>query len=626
MARLAGALISAALIIGSPCQIRAQEYQYRVDLTDLDRDRICVELGCPVKDQSRVLFHFPRMEPGHYRYFTDYGRFVEDFEAFDSNGRKLEVERSDINTFRILNATDLQTVRYFVNDTWDAEFEGRFATCVGTNFDADQNFVINPGGVFGFFDGMKDLPLDIEFTKPSDLLGLTSLATTASSDRIQCFKARSYGELFDSPFLFARPDTASFTFEDTTFRLGVYSELGHPLASEFAEIIKPKIAALRSFTGQPLPVDHYLFLFYIKDFTELEEFLINCSSFRIGNSRKAVRIHDRYMGYNESALEHVHSSLYCLAGERSDQTVFGMLETVIHEFFHIYTPKSLCSDLMRNFDYMHPQLSRHRWLYEGVTEYFAGLIKLRSGLWDINRFLQQFIRQKIQMNHNYPNGISITELSRNANRERYRNHYGQFYATGPLVAMLLDFEILRLTRGERDLRDVFFSLYQQYGGKVLEEDEIIPAFIHEVHPDLQRFFDRYVEGVEPIDLENGFKTVGILFQPEVQQEVPITQIKSMVPLYDYYWITKVGEGSVFQKGDKIHRDLLGRDYRQLFRQADGAFVSEGETVSVHVVRNGEVITLDVPARYQPGVYRDRITVLRNMSLEQERLYRKWTGN
>ena len=41
-----------------------------------------------------------------------------------------------------------------------------------------------------------------------------------------------------------------------------------------------------------------------------------------------------------------------------------------------------------------PNMSKHLWLYEGVTEYLSKLIELKGELTDLNTFLNYLMRPK----------------------------------------------------------------------------------------------------------------------------------------------------------------------------------------------------------------------------------------
>ena len=616
-------LISLGFLLSLFSSAFTQTYEYEVDLVDVIKDRVRVELRCPKIEKDEILFHFAKMAPGHTKDYTNFGLYVEDFLAFDSERKPLVTERVTVNTFKIHGAQNLNRISYLVNDTWDINNEENGLTnCVGTNFDVGKNFILNNGGLFGFFEGMEEVRFEIQFKKPENFFGLTSLKTTSKSPNIQSFIAEDFDELFDSPIMFSEPDESTFTVANTEFTIGVYNELGRPLSEHMAEIIKPKMAAVQKFVGGYFPVENYVFLFYIKDFSRLENFLIECPDFEWRNTKKALKINEEYT-YSFGALEHHNSSLFCTSGVSVDQTSFELIDFVIHEFFHIYTPINLHSKLIHDFDYVNPKLSAHRWLYEGVTEYFSGLIKMKSGLYDLNFFLQEFIRPKIQMNNRFEKSFSFTEFSRNANKEPYRNMYSLSYSKGALLAMFLDFEIMRLTSCQKTLQDVFFKIYEENKNTPLEEEEIIPLFVNEVHPDLQLFFDRYIVGSDSLDFEAGFQTVGIQYQKEVQQKVPSLSL-SYVPLFQYFCFKKITYPQELKSKDKVHTKNWGRRGHKPFLKPDGQFVREGEIVQLPILRNGKEQIVSFPAKYKTGVYQDKISVMLEMTSTQKKAFQKWT--
>ena len=156
--------------------------------------------------------------------------------------------------------------------------------------------------------------------------------------------------------------------------------------------------------------------------------------------------------------------------------------TAIHEFMHIYAPLSLHSVDIGNFDYVNPKMSKHLWLYEGVTEYFATIIEMQGNLETIESTLEHNLKSKIVSALTYPDSISFTKMSENVFNSPYKELYGQVYERGAVMAMLLDFEIMRLTNGEKTLKSVVFELAKIYGkDKSFQEEEIIPVFVSLVH-------------------------------------------------------------------------------------------------------------------------------------------------
>jgi predicted metalloprotease with PDZ domain len=149
----------------------------------------------------------PKIVPGTYS-VSDFGKFVSEFQALDKQGRPLPVERIDTNRWRISQAQNLDRLTYWVDDTFDAErrqdvvFEPG-----GTNIEEGKNFLINPFGFVGYFDGLKQVPYELTITKPAGFYGSTALQATSSTATTDTYNVPNYVELADSPLMYNKPDT-----------------------------------------------------------------------------------------------------------------------------------------------------------------------------------------------------------------------------------------------------------------------------------------------------------------------------------------------------------------------------------------------------------------------------------
>ena len=156
-------------------------------------------------------------------------------------------------------------------------------------------------------------------------------------------------------------------------------------------------------------------------------------------------------------------------------------------------------------------MSQHLWLYEGITEYFAGISQLKGGVIDKEEYIQSLLRGKIRSADRYPTAkMSFTEMSENVLKNPYKKQYGQVYQRGALMGALLDIRIMELTGGEKDLHVIILALRDVYGpNKSFKDRQIIAEFVALVHPDLQEFFDDYVTGRNELPTKEYLNKVGI---------------------------------------------------------------------------------------------------------------------
>ncbi|MEO1256349.1 MAG: peptidase M61, partial [Bacteroidota bacterium] len=97
-------------------------YEVSIDLTKAQNDRVPVEIKLPKIKEDKVEYHMPKIVPGTYS-ISDFGRFIVDFKAIDQEGNFLEVENISTNRWSIKNASELDKITYWVEDSFD-DFEG----------------------------------------------------------------------------------------------------------------------------------------------------------------------------------------------------------------------------------------------------------------------------------------------------------------------------------------------------------------------------------------------------------------------------------------------------------------------------------------------------------------------
>jgi len=235
------------------------------------------------------------------------------------------------------------------------------------------------------------------------------------------------------------------------------------------------------------PVDRYVFLI---DFLDMD-------------SMRRNRFNS--MG----ALEHSYSSLYTLMG--SPGSLEGLSGTIAHEFMHVLSPLHLKSTIIANFDYSIPTTDRHVWLYEGVTEWSADMLRLKGGLYDLETYLG-FLSNKIRATRRFDPEYSLERISLEWFTDAGLPQYGNIYQLGALTAAVLDLRLRELSNGERGLRDVFFEFVERYGPeKPFDDETFYEEFVAATYPEIGDFLRAHVQGNEPLPYAEAFAKVGVSF-------------------------------------------------------------------------------------------------------------------
>lgn len=475
------------------------EYTITADLKNVEKDKVKVVCSVPKVTQSEVVFVFPNLVPGSYA-LKEYGRYIENFKAYDANGKTLKTKKADKYNYTILNATTLSRVEYSVNDSWEEKNGSKFIFQPGgTNIEAGKNFVVNNMGFFGYVEGYKNLPYKLKFTKPESLIGYTYLKKKESATDVEDYTVKNYDELADNPILFCKANYSYFTVGNCKANVCVYSASGKMQAADIAAKLEKVGSAMEKFFGT-LPVNEYYFLFYFDDPKNIPQ-------------RKG-----KGLGSGIGALEHNHCSFYYLMETDFESDLDRMLNEVCsHEFLHILTPLNLHSKEIADFNFRVPVMSKHLWMYEGVTEYFSNLAQLQDSILTLKKFWEE-MRGKMRQSATFDE-FSFTDMSKNVITPENQARYLSVYSRGALMAMVLDWTIIESTEGRMNLKKTMFKLAEIYGAdRPFNDDELIGKFVEVTSPEVKVFFDRFVTGSDPLYFPDAFKKIGYRYKLGQQEK------------------------------------------------------------------------------------------------------------
>jgi len=190
----------------------------------------------------------------------------------------------------------------------------------------------------------------------------------------------------------------------------------------------------------------------------------------------------------------------------------AMVDVVSHEFFHIVTPLSVHSEDVHYFDYNEPTFSKHLWMYEGVTEYFATLFQINQDLVTEAEFYSK-IMSKIKVASAMDDSMSFTKMSENILEEPYAAQYSNVYSKGALIGMCLDILLREESNGTRGILSLMKELSLKYGkNKPFNDDALIAELTAMTYPEVGAFLNTHVVGKTPIDYNSFFNKVGLVLE------------------------------------------------------------------------------------------------------------------
>lgn len=459
-----------------------------INLTAIDNDRLRIKLDPGNFSSDTVLFRLPRVVQGTYA-VSNFGSFIDDFKAYAYDGTVLQADSTDMNTWMIPNATSLDRVEYLVNDTYDIEQTAKptpFSPS-GTNIDS-SSFVLNLHGFVGYFEGHEDSGYEVAITSPvgmaySSALPQLSSDTTGNNVTIT-YQASRYFDVTDNPMMYGDLTQTKFDVDGIEAVFSVYSPNGVHSASEYKDVLYNMMKAQKNYLGDLKTTDRYDIFLYL--------------STQQGDAN----------GFG--ALEHQTSTVMVYPeAANSAMLESGLVDVVAHEFFHIVTPLSVHSEDVHYFDYNNPTFSKHLWMYEGLTEYFASHFQVYEGLQSRDDFYQK-MNGKIQTASGLNDEMSFTEMSENVLNEPYASNYYNVYMKGALINMCMDIIMRQQSEGERSMLTLMKELSAEYGvDKPFDDDSIIEEITNMTYPEIGEFLQTHVVGTTPIDYSEFFDKVGL---------------------------------------------------------------------------------------------------------------------
>jgi len=561
-------------------QVDSKQVSVKIDLKNVKDDKVMVTVTPPALTSETTTYFIPKIIPGTYSE-DNYGKFIENFKAFDKKGKELTVTKADDNSWKISNAKSLVSISYLVNDTYDTEASGAhdIFSPSGTNIAANENFVVNTHGFVGYFDDKGEVPYTVSISHPASLWGATSFVDSDASNENDVFTAPRYADLVDHPIMYSKPDYTTFTVDGMEILISVYSPKGIVTAKAITPEMETMMRAQKKFLGPINSTKKYSVLIYLSDMEKPDA-----------------------KGFG--ALEHTTSTTVVMPEAMPlEQLLSSLKDIVSHEFFHIVTPLGVHSKEIHFFNYNTPKMSEHLWMYEGVTEYFANLFQVNQGLIAEDDFYLR-IAEKIQSSKQFDETMNFTKMSKNILEEPYKSAYYNVYLKGALIAMCIDIQMRESSNGQRGILDLMQDLSREYGSnKPFNDQDLFAKITALTYPEIGQFLTTYVAGSTPIPYDNYFAKVGVtksmIKKPGnpflKNQQVPYitvnpsNEIVILPGVEDNIFMTTLG----LKSGDVI-QEINGTKYN-LENIYDMIMTSmnwkEGDAITVKLKRDGSEQTL-----------------------------------
>src|SRR5438067_179295 len=354
-----------------------------------------------------------------------------------------------------------------------ARLTGEFGEFLGTN-------------LFLYEEGQLDRPAEVRFALPAGWQVATALGGGGSGSGP--YTAANYHELADAQTFVGKYSLDSLQVDGKWIRVAVWpadaysTGVQRNMRADLEKIARTENALL----GGP-PYDRYTVFFNV------------------------IREPVNFGG----GLEHAASQFDIMpqgafadaAGTFADL----MAPLMAHEYFHLFNVKRIRPAEMWPYDYHAEQFTPLLWWSEGVTDYYADLTNLRSGLWTREQFPDN-AAQDMQQVESAPEPWSEEDGSvATWIHEVFVNSSQLYYPKGALTGMLLDVALRDATDNRKSLDDVTRALYTRFyqRHKGFTTTDLLGLLREVGMPDVDGFYQRYINGREALPYDSVFARAGI---------------------------------------------------------------------------------------------------------------------
>ncbi|PSK90428.1 peptidase M61 [Taibaiella chishuiensis] len=493
MNRLLLLIVMLVVSLQLAAQLPTDVYQYHIDLLNVADNKVQVTLVPPKNQLQTGKFIIPRMVPGYYD-ALNLGQHISAFQAFDQTGAQLPVHRVDTNSWSIKGLEHVGKISYQVSGGWDNLLQHTAgAKSAESIFKKDSLFILNYSSVTGYFEEIPDRGYEVTLKKNPGFYASSALQYTRQNDTTDKARAVDYRRLVDAPVMYCIPDTTWIQVGNTKVLVSFYSKEHRSYSKVLAARLQTILFNQQAYLGGQLPVDRYAFLIYQEQIPK---------------------------GLLTDGLEHSNSTV-CLYGSTAlDKLPEALIGVASHEFFHILTPLNIHSREVQHFNFLDPVLSKHLWLYEGMTEYATIHMPIKEKMIGLQAFLG-VIERKIKGMDGFDNKLSMTLMSTNA--IRMQDQYLNFYQKGALVGLCLDIRLRELSHGQMGTQELMQKLIKKYGSeKAFKDEDLFRVITSLTFPEIRLFFKDYVEDGQPIPLKETLQKVGLDYDA-AQQTVTATR-------------------------------------------------------------------------------------------------------
>jgi predicted metalloprotease with PDZ domain len=427
-----------------------------------------------------VEFRMSRSSPGRYA-LHEFAKNVYNVKVTDGKGNVLKTTRPDPYSWLVNGHDGTINVSYTL-------FANRGD---GTYAQVDETHAhLNSPATFMFVPDLSEKGFEVTFNVREDLNW--KIATQLKHESGNTYYAKDLQYFMDSPIEISNFIKRSFQVDNQTINFVLHDDdASEENLNQYFERVKKIVIQEKEVFGE-LPTFDY------REYTFLACYMPNVSG---------------------DGMEHRNSTVLTTTRSLSFGGIHENIGTVSHEFFHCWNVERIRPKTLEPFDFTKANMSGELWFAEGFTNYFDAITLCRTGIWNIETYLdnmqstfnkvwtspgRQFF-SPVEMSYQAPFVDAATSIDE-TNRE---NTYISYYIYGEMLGLALD---LSLREKNLNLDDYMKQVWNSYGkiGVFYTVEDLKNTLGNYAGEEFANaFFNNYIYKSDMPDFERLFKNMGI---------------------------------------------------------------------------------------------------------------------
>ncbi|MEO5824757.1 MAG: PDZ domain-containing protein [Gemmatimonadales bacterium] len=214
-------------------------------------------------------------------------------------------------------------------------------------------------------------------------------------------------------------------------------------------------------------------------------------------------------------LEHANSVTLGAPSSALARDPHAFLQETAHEFFHAWNLMRIRPVEYRTVDYRVQPPTSSLWFSEGLTIYYADLLRRRAGLPVPDSTRSARFATLIERYTNQPGNsrLSAERVSRaeyNSEPDAWGDYWPSTHLQGEVIGTVLDLIIRDATNGRRSIDDVMRLMLDRFSGARGFAGTDVERVVENVCGcDVTPFFNAHVRGASPIDFGRYLAPLGL---------------------------------------------------------------------------------------------------------------------